>query len=175
MKKVFFLMAMFSMVAMMAACGGEKKEDNKKAEAVDLTKIEAQAQELAQKACECNGDEACINAVNEELANLIKDLDEANKGKINEVYTNALNECTALTVEPEEEQEVAEPTKTTTKKTTKTAKKDPTAKTTDTKGDGKTITVTKVGGGEVEVKKPTTDKSNINKVGTVDTKGSRKN
>lgn len=173
MKKVLTMMAMFSVVAMMAACGGGNKEEGN-AE-VDLKAYETKAQDLAKKACECNLDSACLAQIQAECEEAFKDLDDANKAKMNELFEQTYNECKAVAVEeeviPEEQAEPAKATKT--KKATKTEKK-PNEKSAEPAGETKTITVTKVGGEEVNLKKPAPDKKNLNKVGTIDVNGARK-
>lgn len=129
MKKVFALMAMFSMVAMMAACGGGKNDGDDDDANVDLKKYENQVKDFAKEACECNGDEACLETITKKMNEAFKDLNDSCKAELNKIFAQAYDECVALNTqeEVEPEPEVTEPTKAT-KKTTKkentSAKKD---------------------------------------------------
>lgn len=51
MKKVLYAMAMFSMVAMFAACGGDNKESK---DAKEVATPASDAKSLAKKTCECS-------------------------------------------------------------------------------------------------------------------------
>lgn len=129
MKKVFAMMAMFSMVAMMTACGGGKNDGDDADANVDLKKYEDQVKDFANEACKCNGDEACLETITKKMDEVFKDLNDSCKTELNKIFAQAYEECVALNTQEEvdPDPEVTEPTKAT-KKTTKkentSAKKD---------------------------------------------------
>lgn len=99
MKKVLYAMAMFSMVAMFAACGGDNKESK---DAKEVATPASDAKSLAKKACEC---EKLINegkdasACHAEVEKMVKEheskyaKDEAATKEYAEAYLAEIEKC----------------------------------------------------------------------------------